>query len=123
MSDFNKYDAKEYALELLEEHADALTSTAILAFLNLSELEAVEQWASDNNCIDSEEALSEHFDAYLSDIQLDYGDDYTAFCEDFNNTTDAWCEDGLIHSEQYNVYVYKGKHFRSERFVAYAKAR
>ena len=115
MSDFNNYDELDHAIELVSSDSSGLTSTAILAFLNISELEAVEMWAGNNNCIDSEHALSEHFDAYLSDIQLDYGEDYTAFCEDFNNTTDAWCEDGLIHSLQYNNYCYVGKHFKDER--------
>jgi hypothetical protein len=115
MSNFNNYDAKEYALELLENSEHSLVAAHILKFLNVSELEAVEQWAGDNDCIDSEQALSEHFDAYLSDIQLEYGEDYTAFCEDFNNTTDGWCEDGLIHKLQYHQYCYVGKHFKDEQ--------
>jgi hypothetical protein len=115
MSDFNAYDPKEYALELLEDYTDKVSSSDILEILDFSELRAVEMWASDNNCIDSEEALSEHFDAYMSDIQLDYGDDYTAFCQDFNNTTDAWYRDGLIHGLQYNQYCYVGKHFKDQQ--------
>jgi hypothetical protein len=115
MSDFNNYDQKEYALELLSRPFNKLSSSDILEFLKVSELEAVEQWASDNNCIDSEQALSESYDEMLEEIDANYGDDYTAFCEDFNNTTDAWCSDGLIHSLQYDSYCYVGKHFKGEQ--------
>tara|TARA_R110000851_G_scaffold25041_2_gene72371 strand:- start:170 stop:517 length:348 start_codon:yes stop_codon:yes gene_type:complete len=115
MSDFNSYDAKEYAIELLENSKDSLVAAHILKFINVSELEAVEMWAEYNNCIDSEQALSESYDEMLEEIDANYGEDYLAFCEDFNNTTDAWCSDGLIHSLQYDSYCYVGKHFKSEQ--------
>jgi uncharacterized HAD superfamily protein len=115
MSDFNNYDAKEYALELLENSEDSLVAAHILKFLNVSELEAVEQWAGDNNCIDSEGALSERYDEMLEEMDADYGEDYTAFTQDFNNITDNWCKDGLIHELQYNQYCYVGKHFKAEQ--------
>jgi hypothetical protein len=115
MSDFNKYDELDHAIELVSSDSSGLTSTAILAFLNISELEAVEMWAGNNGCIDSEQALSERYDEMLWEIDAHYGDDYTAFCEDFNNITDNWRNDGLIHSLQYDSYCYVGKHFKDEQ--------
>jgi hypothetical protein len=115
MSNFNSYDAKKHALKLLVVSYDKIHSSEILEFLDFSELEAVEQWAGDNNCIDSEQALSERYDEMLWEIDAHYGDDYTAFCEDFNNITDNWCKDGLIHSLQYDSYCYVGKHFKDEQ--------
>jgi hypothetical protein len=112
MSNFNNYDAKEHALELLVVSYDKIHSSEILDF---SELEAVEQWAGDNDCIDSEDALSERYDEMLEEMDADYGEDYTAFTQDFNNITDMWCNEGLIHELQYHQYCYVGKHFKDEQ--------
>lgn len=74
-------------------------------------LEIVEAFAADNDMIDSEEALSERFDAeILPSVIEKYGEsDGPAIAEAFNDWTDALCKDGDLHPEQYRLYCYVGR--------------
>ena len=75
-------------------------------------IEIIEEFASDNNWIASEEELSERFDQEIaSTVIAQYGEDDTvAMNEAFNNWTDSLCKEGEIHPEQYNNYCYVGEY-------------
>ena len=79
-------------------------------FNNVDLLEIVEEYASYNSLIDSEEALSERFDNEVAPAVIEqYGaDDEPAMSEAFNNWSDALCKDGELHPEQYSKYCYVG---------------
>lgn len=81
-------------------------------FNNYDLLEIVEAFATDNGLIDSEESLSERFDAEIveSVIEQYSADDQDAIDQAFNDWTDGLCKDGEIHQEQYNNYTYVGKY-------------
>ena len=83
-------------------------------FKHVSLLELVESYATENNLIDSEGALSEMFDAMVEDMsaetRLKLQDDEPMLSELFNNWTDSLCKDDLLHDEQYNQYFYIGEH-------------
>lgn len=81
-------------------------------FKIFSTLEIVEEFASNNDLIDSEEKLSERFDAEIAHSVIEqYGkNDIAALNEAFNNWTDGLCKDGEIHQEQYEHYTYVGKY-------------
>ena len=74
-------------------------------------LEMVELYANEVGAIASEEELSERFDEdILPWVINQYGEDaQPAINESFNNWSDALCEDGELHPEQYNKYCYVGK--------------
>ncbi len=74
-------------------------------------LEVIEIYAADNGGIDSEQALSERFDAEVLPAVIEqYGEsDSVAINEAFNNWSDGLCKDGDLHSEQYNNYCYVGR--------------
>ena len=79
-------------------------------------LEMIELYAAEIGAIDSEEALSELFDAeILPGILAQHGEpgiaftDTTMIDEEFNNWSDFRCKDGEIHPEQYDKYCYVGE--------------
>ena len=73
-------------------------------------LEMVELYAAEVGAIDSEDMLSESFDANVLPgvIEQYSSDDEVAISEAFNNWSDALCKDGEIHPEQYSEYCYVG---------------
>ena len=81
-----------------------------------SELEAVEYYASENNLIESEQALSDQFDEdmipILREQWLTYGDtpDHPLISEEFSNWTDALVSDGELHESQLKEYCYIGEY-------------
>ena len=87
----------------------------VIEALNVTELELVEEFAQDNNLIDSERNLSDQFDELISEsVIVQYGaDDTPAMSESFNNWTDSLCKDGELHGLQYHHYCYVGKYNRS----------
>ena len=78
-------------------------------FNNVDMLDIVEEYASMNNLIDSEEMLSLRFDQLLEEIDIDT-DDSDMIHQAFNDWSDGLCKDGEIHQEQYNNYTYVGKY-------------
>ena len=81
-------------------------------FNNYSTLEIIEEWATDNGLIDSEETLSARFDGEFVQLVIDQysEDDTVAINKAFNDWSDSLCKAGEIHSEQYNNYCYIGKY-------------
>lgn len=86
-------------------------------FKHMSILEVVEGYASDNNLIDSEEALSERFDEMLKDCVLpnmeydersSFEEDAPMISESFSNFADSLESDGELHQEQVSNYDYVG---------------
>jgi len=76
------------------------------------DLEAVEEIASDNNMIASDQELSDLFDAEIAPMVLEQydADDVIAFNEAFNVWKDSMQKDGLIHELQADEYCYIGKY-------------
>lgn len=79
---------------------------------NYDLIDVIEAFASDNNWIASEEALSDRFDEEVAPLIIaQYGEnDQPAINQAFNNWTDSLREEGEIHSEQYNNYCYIGEY-------------
>lgn len=73
-------------------------------------LDMIELYAHEIGAIESEEELSERFDATIAESVIErYGEeDIPAMSEAFNNWTDSLCKDGEIHPAQYNKYCYVG---------------
>lgn len=78
-------------------------------FNNVDMLDIVEEYASINNLIDSEEMLSLRFDQLLDEVSINT-DDSDMIQQAFNDWADGLCKDGEIHQEQYNKYAYVGKY-------------
>ena len=76
------------------------------------DLESIEDIASDNDMIASEQELSDLFDSDIAPIVLEScdSDDHIAFNEAFCNWTDSLCQDGVIHPIQDAEYCYIGKY-------------
>ena len=115
MSDFNSYDAIEYADELYRNSREYSRMDKLHFFLDelgMTELELVEEWASECGLISSEEELSEIFDEEIAPLVIEqYGeDDEPAMNEAFNDWSDALCRDGVLHELQYEDYCYVGKY-------------
>ena len=81
-------------------------------------LELVEEIATYENWISSEDQLSEKFDTDIApdiikgmgvEYIAKYGVDKPMLTEAFNNWSDSLCKDGTIHAEQYNNYSYIGE--------------
>ena len=81
-------------------------------FNNYSLMDIIEDFAASEGLISSEKELSEMFDEEVAPSVIEqYGEDDTiAMDEAFNNWTDALCEEGELHEEQYNSYTYVGKY-------------
>lgn len=74
-------------------------------------LEMVELYAENQCLIGSAEQLSEKFDENIDELQgLRYRYDQIALEQDFATFSDALCESGEIHPEQYDNYEYEGKY-------------
>lgn len=72
-------------------------------------LEIVEYLAYVRAPYDSEEELSEAFDAMIQNGELVIDThDAPAMREAFNNWTDSLCTAGDLHPEQYDKYTYVG---------------
>jgi len=110
MTNFNHYDEREWLKEQLDEMS--IQTACIRELLDISELCAVESWASENNLIDSEQALSDLFDQDIAPhVIKQYGaDDVPAMSEAFNNWSDSLVKDSQLHPEQYQEYCYIGKY-------------
>ena len=80
-------------------------------FKNYELLDIVEEFASSNNLISSEDELSERFDEEVLPYVIEcYGeDDEPAINEAFSNWMDSLCKEGELHEEQYNQYEYVGR--------------
>ena len=76
------------------------------------DLELIEEIASDNDMIASEQELSDLFDSDIAPIVLESCDvdDVIAMNEAFINWTDSLCQDGVIHPVQSDQYCYIGKY-------------
>ena len=81
-------------------------------FSHVELLEIIEAYATDNNGIDSEKALSDRFDEDISPLVIEqYGkDDEPAMNEAFNDWSDSLCKDGELHELQYSKYCYVGEY-------------
>lgn len=81
-------------------------------FANSDLLEIVEHFAEENDLISSEEQLSERFDEEVAPNVIEaYGEnDEPAMNEAFSGFVDYLQEEGQLHSEQVNSYVYVGKY-------------
>lgn len=72
-------------------------------------LEIVEDFAAFVAPYESEEELSNAFDAMIQNNELVIDThDAPAMREAFNNWTDMLCKDGELHPEQYDKYTYVG---------------
>jgi hypothetical protein len=83
-------------------------------------LTLVECYATENNLIDSEEALSDRFDEEAlphllqawHDNPQNYGQEFSdrvMLNEEFSNWTDGLCREHIVHPEQQQQYCYVGK--------------
>ena len=110
---FADFDIVElYVGGLLDTDQNVVANDAIKTALyeQYGELELVEEFASDNNLIDSEQALSDLFDESFEDFLHENRDDRIMISETFNNWSDGLCKDGQLHSVQYHNYCYVGKY-------------
>ena len=115
MTNFNLYDEREWLKEQLDEMN--VETPDIRSLLDISELCAVESWASEQNLyfnghyIDSEQALSDLFDEDTAPhVIREYPGDTPAFDQAFNDWSDGLTRDGQLHPAQYSGYCYVGKH-------------
>ena len=103
---------------LMDDHLENITAeefmngdAGIYAEYYDSELECAEAYASDENLIESEHALSERFDDMLAECCPNFDtDDESAISEAFSNYKDSLETDGELHRCQVNEYCYVGKH-------------
>ena len=81
-------------------------------FSHVELLEIIEEYATVNGGIDSEQELSDRFDDEIAPLIIDqYGEgDEPAMDEAFNDWSDSLCKDGELHELQYNQYCYVGKY-------------
>lgn len=77
---------------------------------NYSLLEVVEEIASDEKMISSEQDLSNAYDQMLEETGFNQWDDATMIRCGFSDWADSLLSDGLLHEEQVNNYCYIGKH-------------
>lgn len=82
------------------------------SFKRFDLLEAIELWALDNDCIASEQELSDLFDQEIAPLVIaQYGEnDHDAMIQAFNDWSDGLCKDDQLHDYQYNNYGYVGKY-------------
>lgn len=75
-------------------------------------LEIVEELATYEGWVSSEEELSKKFDEEVAPLVIEqYGEnDSDAMNQSFNDWSDSLCKDGEIHEAQYNEYTYVGKY-------------
>jgi len=81
-------------------------------FSHVKLLDIIEEYATVNGGIDSEQELSDRFDDEIAPLIIDqYGEgDEPAMDEAFNDWSDSLCKDGELHELQYNQYCYVGKY-------------
>ena len=81
-------------------------------FSHVELLEIIEEYATINGGIDSEQTLSDIFDERIAPLVIEqYGeDDEPAMNQEFNDWSDSLCKDGELHELQYSQYCYAGKY-------------
>lgn len=125
---FNNVDLADMAVEYFENHREEAQALLLIdtksndvdSILNkncISELELIEWYAGEHGLIDSEDELSERFDAFFNEI-LDgmtfregerLKNDEPAISEAFSSFADSLYSDGELHSEQVQEYCYTGE--------------
>jgi len=81
-------------------------------FSHVELLEIIEEYATVNGGIDSEQELSERFDEDIAPLVIEqHGeDDEPAMNQAFNDWSDSLCKDGELHELQYSQYCYVGEY-------------
>ena len=81
-------------------------------FSHVELLEIIEAYAADNNGINSEQTLSDHFDEDIAPLIIEqYGEnDEPAMNQAFSVWADSLCIDGELHELQYSQYCYVGEY-------------
>ncbi len=84
-------------------------------FNNVNLLEIIESYATENNLLDSEQAVTDSFnETVLPEILKLHGEpgiefnDDVMINEEFSTFKDDLCKSGYLHTEQYNNYCYLG---------------
>lgn len=115
MTDFSQLNLIEFLEEQIKfdrQYNQAEYEDYLLEFYGTDRLNAIEEWASENNCISSEQELSDLFDESIAPMVIEqYGEnDQPAMDQAFNDWSDSITRDGQLHELQYQEYCYVGDH-------------